>query len=57
MNINEEDYIKLNEILTKEEENYKDWLKMYSKQLRSPQWIYANIFYEYGYKNLVEVVK
>lgn len=54
LDISNQQFIELNEILKKEELNYEEWLKMYSKQLRSPQWIYAEIFYKYGYTNLVE---
>lgn len=57
LDIDQQQFIKINEILKLEEQNYSDWLKMYSKMLRAPQWIYADILYKYGYTNLVEKIK
>lgn len=57
LNIDQQQFIKINEILKLEEQNYSDWLKMYSKMLRAPQWIYADILYKYGYTNLLEKIK
>lgn len=54
LDITNQQFIELNGILKKEEQNYEEWLKMYSRQLRTPKWIYAEIFNKYGYTNLVE---
>ena len=54
LDITNQQFIELNEILKNEETNYEEWLKMYSRQLRTPKWIYAEIFNKYGYTNLVE---
>ena len=56
LNITNKQFIELNEILKKEEQNYSEWLKMYSKMLLAPQWIYAEIFQKYGYNDLVEEI-